>query len=277
VLRLGLGGPLPPTAAATFPSGNGFMSRYGLGSSSAGLIRDRSVAAHHLPALPASQGHDDLPGEASIECHGCAVVPEIMEVEVTETRRLGGLPKQVTNVHAAIELVVGVREDPFTDVALELPLEQLPSRLAQHDGPGPSLRTWEPDHSLIEIDMLAPKTPDLAQAYSGPASRSPGTGNCIISRTKISGDASTRPLAGMLDPPPCDASTLGAHLRRMSPSIATLSPGVAFPRMSPGGVGSVATGRSGLPWCVFAANPSAGIAVGQFTALRVPRLGSRDP
>jgi hypothetical protein len=60
-------------------------------------------------------------------------------------------------------------------------------------------------------------------------------------------------------------------------------PGVAFPRMSPGGIGSIATGLErarprGLPGCVFAANPSAGMAVSQFTALRsVPRLGSRGP
>jgi hypothetical protein len=60
-------------------------------------------------------------------------------------------------------------------------------------------------------------------------------------------------------------------------------PGVAVPRMSPGGVQARSSRPErapprGLPWCVFEANPSAGMAVGQFTALRsVPRLGSRGP
>ena len=54
-------------------------------------MRDRSVATHHLPALPAAQSHDNVSGEASIERPGRAVVPQIVEVEVAETDRASGL------------------------------------------------------------------------------------------------------------------------------------------------------------------------------------------
>ena len=39
------------------------------------------TAAHRLAALPAAQGHDDLPAEAGVERHGRAVMPQVMEVK----------------------------------------------------------------------------------------------------------------------------------------------------------------------------------------------------
>jgi hypothetical protein len=65
-----------------------FVPRNRLGSRSKSLIRDRGVATHHLLALPTAQSPDDRPGEARVECHGCAVVPQIMKVEVAETSGL---------------------------------------------------------------------------------------------------------------------------------------------------------------------------------------------
>jgi hypothetical protein len=62
-----------------------FVPGYSLGCSSEGLIRHRGVAAHHLPALPAAQGHNDLSGEARVERHGGAVMPQVMKVEVAHS------------------------------------------------------------------------------------------------------------------------------------------------------------------------------------------------
>jgi hypothetical protein len=88
-----------------------------------------------------------------------------MEVEIAEARRMGSFPEPATDVHPAVGPISEIGKDPLARVALELSLKQLPRRLAQHDGTGASLGPWEPDHPLIEIDLLAPKAPDLAQAH----------------------------------------------------------------------------------------------------------------
>jgi hypothetical protein len=71
-----------PSIATASARDHGLMTRYCFGSSAKGLVRHRGVASHHPPALPAVQGHDDLPGEPRVERHGDAVIPQVMEVEV---------------------------------------------------------------------------------------------------------------------------------------------------------------------------------------------------
>ena len=92
-------------------------------------------------------------------------MPQVMEVEVAEARRTGRLPEHTTHVHAIVGLVVTIREDSFTGMALKLTLEEFPGRLAQQLGPGTSLRSLQPHHSLIEVDVLAPTTRNFAEAH----------------------------------------------------------------------------------------------------------------
>src|SRR5438093_9575382 len=106
--------PLPLRAAAG-----------GLSGRPESLIRHCGVPAHHLCRLPPAKLHHDLTGEAGIQRHGCAVVAEIVEMEISEAAGPTGFSEHSTHVDSAVWCSVRIREHPLGLLALELPSKYL--------------------------------------------------------------------------------------------------------------------------------------------------------
>jgi hypothetical protein len=60
------------------------VPQHGFRCGSESLTRHGGVAAHHPPTLTGAQGHHNFPGEAGVQRHGRAMMPQVTEVKVTE-------------------------------------------------------------------------------------------------------------------------------------------------------------------------------------------------